>query len=238
MTPLRHGRYRVRSASGPVDLDRALALRARVFRGGGPSDRDSFDDRCEHLLVEDSAGAVVACFRIMEFAGEGDLGASYSAAFYDLSALARTAGPKIELGRFCVDPCAFDPDILRVAWGALTRRVDDIRAGALFGCSSFAGTDAAPYARAFGRLARRHLAPRDLMPGRKAAEVIRLADVRGAQAFQKPMPPLLATYLGMGGWVGDHAVVDRDLETLHVFTCLPVASVPPRRAAALRALAV
>ena len=41
----------------------------------------------------------------------------------------------------------------------------------------------------------------------------------------------------MGGWVSDHAVIDRDLDTLHVFTGLAIAAIPPHRAAALRALA-
>jgi putative hemolysin len=51
------------------------------------------------------------------------------------------------------------------------------------------------------------------------------------------MPPLLRTYLAMGGWVSDHAVVDRDLGTLHVFTGLEIAAIPPGRARALRAVA-
>ena len=52
------------------------------------------------------------------------------------------------------------------------------------------------------------------------------------------MPPLLRSYLTMGGWVSDHAVVDRDLNTLHVFTGLEIASIPAARAKALRASAV
>ena len=51
------------------------------------------------------------------------------------------------------------------------------------------------------------------------------------------MPPLLRTYLGMGGWVSDHAVIDRDLDTLHVFTGVEVGAIPDRRKRALRALA-
>jgi hypothetical protein len=46
----------------------------------------------------------------------------------------------------------------------------------------------------------------------------------------------LRSYLGLGGWVGDHAVIDRDLDTLHVFTCVEVDRIPPARAASLRAL--
>jgi L-ornithine Nalpha-acyltransferase len=51
------------------------------------------------------------------------------------------------------------------------------------------------------------------------------------------MPPLLRTYLAMGGWVSDHAVVDRALNTLHVFTALEIAAIPPARARALRLIA-
>ena len=44
------------------------------------------------------------------------------------------------------------------------------------------------------------------------------------------------TYLAMGGWVSDHAVVDRDLHTLHVFTGVEIARIPAARARLLRAL--
>jgi hypothetical protein len=40
----------------------------------------------------------------------------------------------------------------------------------------------------------------------------------------------------LGGWVSDHAVIDPDLDTLHVFTAVEVARIPPARARALRAL--
>jgi putative hemolysin len=49
------------------------------------------------------------------------------------------------------------------------------------------------------------------------------------------MPPLLRSYLAMGGWVSDHAVVDTDLGTLHVFTGLEIRRVPQARALTLRA---
>ncbi len=60
------------------------------------------------------------------------------------------------------------------------------------------------------------------------------ADARSGLAA---LPPLLRTYLGMGGWVSDHAVIDRDLDTLHVFTAVEIAKIPPARARALRAIA-
>ena len=80
-----------------------------------------------------------------------------------------------------------------------------------------------------------------LLPGRKAAEVVDYPALVGPvvdrRASLAGLPPLLRTYLGMGGWVSDHAVADRDLDTLHVFTCVEVDRVPAARAASLRAVA-
>ena len=116
-----------------------------------------------------------------------------------------------------------DPDVLRVAWAAMTRFVDAEGVGMLFGCSSFLGTDAETYLDAFAMLRERHLAPKCWRPVVKAPKVFpfalrlrrRQSDPRRAMQL---MPPLLRTYLMMGGWVSDHAVVDDDLGTLHVFT--------------------
>jgi hypothetical protein len=47
----------------------------------------------------------------------------------------------------------------------------------------------------------------------------------------------LRTYLLMGGWVSDHAVVDNDLNTLHVFTGLEIKGIPASRKRLLRATA-
>jgi len=41
----------------------------------------------------------------------------------------------------------------------------------------------------------------------------------------------------MGGWVSDHAVVDHEMHTLHVFTGLEIAAIPIVRAKALRDIA-
>ena len=87
----------------------------------------------------------------------------------------------------------------------------------------------------------RHIAPKHWLPRVKAPAVFRFAarlrrkpDLKRAQA---KMPPLLRTYLMMGGLVSDHAVIDRDLGTLHVFTGLEIAAVLPARARLLRAVA-
>ena len=50
------------------------------------------------------------------------------------------------------------------------------------------------------------------------------------------LPPLLRAYLGLGGKVSDHAVIDPDLGTTLLFTGLNVAQVPQKRAQRLRAI--
>lgn len=251
MEPLVKGHLRARLATSPDDLDRAQALRHLAFIAGPDSpprpearDADAFDALCHHILIEDrDSGALLACFRLLPLASGAEIGRSYSAQFYDLGRLAGFSGPLVEMGRFCIHPDhPADPDILRLAWGAMARLVDATGVEMLFGCSSFRGTEAAPYDDAFAVLKDRHLAPPCWRPRVKMADVIRFARtlrdrVPDPRRAALSMPPLLKTYLMMGGWVSDHAVVDRQLNTLHVFTGLEIRAVPPARARALRAVA-
>ncbi|MBY5932378.1 GNAT family N-acetyltransferase [Tateyamaria omphalii] len=238
MIGLRKGRYAARQAQTSQDVAAAQALRARCF--GLMSDADAFDDRCTHILIHRVADdAVVCCFRMMPLTG-ATITHSYSAQYYELSALEAYDGKMVEMGRFCIDPDAADPDILRVAWGAMTSYVDEAGVELLFGCSSFAGTETADYLDAFAMLKARHLAPSRWLPQVKAPKVFKYA----ARLRRKPdakkamlrMPPLLRTYLMMGGWVSDHAVVDDQMNTLHVFTGVEIGSIPPARKKLLRAV--
>lgn len=243
---LERGRYRARFAESTGDLLAAQHLRYRSFRRTtqdvGGLDADEFDQWCKHLLVEDTAsGRLVCCFRLLHLKDGSEIARSYSAQFYDLTALGGFAGPMAEIGRFCIHPNWHDPDILRLAWGAMTAYVDREKVEMLFGCSSFQGTNADAYADVFALLHERHVAPKRWRPQIKSLRVVEFAkplthspDPKRAQSR---MPPLLRTYLLMGGWVSDHAVVDTELDTLHVFTGLEIRSVPPARARLLRAVA-
>jgi len=249
MLTLLKGRYRARFAATGADIAAAQHLRYLSFiaaTGALPRaqgrDSDAFDAICRHVLVEETkTGRLVCCFRLMPLRDGAEIGQSYSAQYYELSALAGFAGPMVEMGRFCIHPDYRDPDILRVAWGAMTRFVDAEGVEMLFGCSSFHGTDTQAYLDAFAMLKEKHLAPKRWLPQVKAPDVFRFARrLRrrpDAKRAMLTMPPLLKTYLLMGGWVSDHAVVDRDLNTLHVFTGLEIAAIPPARARLLRGVA-
>ncbi|MDS9467588.1 GNAT family N-acyltransferase [Paracoccus sp. MBLB3053] len=249
MMALRKGRYEVLVAKGPEQIREAQQLRWLCFVGKRSQleptddsiDADDYDDRCTHVLIREiPTGKLVACFRMLTLSGGCEIGDSYSARYYNLSRLLEFDGKMVEIGRFCIHPERQDPDILRLAWGALARHVDAEGVEMLFGCSSFMGTDTQGYEDAFAMLRERHLAPKRWLPRVKAPKVFRFAR---ALKLRKPdprlamaaMPPLLRSYLAMGGWVSDHAVVDQQMNTLHVFTGLEIRAIPPGRAKLLRA---
>lgn len=250
---MQRGRYRSRLAVTPADVARAQALRYLAFvanrdgvainsraRATG-RDSDGFDGRCRHVLIEEvTSGDLLGCFRLLDLPDGSGIGQSYSAQFYDLAPLAGFPGRMLEMGRFCLHPEIRDPDVLRLAWASLTRIVDGEGVAMLFGCSSFEGTGPARYRDALALLARRHIAPAHWRPARKASEVYGFAEalagvVPDAKAAQLQMPPLLRSYLLLGGWVSDHAVIDPDLNTLHVFTGLEIAAIPENRKRLFRA---
>ena len=202
------GRFVARTAASDQDLRCAQRLRHLAFvdlrPGAAPRpaalDRDRFDPDCRHVLVEERrTGRLVCCFRLLPLAGGAEIGRSYSAQFYDLSALAGFRGPMMEMGRFCIHPdWTRDPDVLRCAWAAMARIVDAEGIAMFFGCSSFEGTEAETYRDAFALLRERHLAPRRWLPQIKAPRVFPFGRrLRGMQPDTRraflTLPPLLRT---------------------------------------------
>lgn len=226
------GRHRARIGACDALRKAALDLRHQAF---GSADRDAFDGPSLHGTVTDTvSGASCVAFRVRVFPTAEGVSGSYTAQHYDLRPLAAMDGPVLELGRFCQAPAGAHPAALLAAWGALTALADGQGVALLIGCSSFAGADPERHAAALATLRAWHLGPPTLRPGRRAPRAV---DLPGPEVAPGALPPLLRSYLGMGGWVSDHAVRDPLLDTLHVFTGLRVADIPEPRKARLRSLA-
>lgn len=212
------GRWRARLVP-LAEAGAALDLRARAFRGGA-ADGDAFDAEARHLLIEDEdedGGGIAGCARLTVQADEAIL-RGYTAAFYDLAGFARAFPVVLEVGRVALSPGMSDPEVPRLLLAILACVVEAEGIAALYGCASFP-PDGAGMARLAGAVA-----PDAWRPAPKAAEVMALTGLPGA------LPPLLRAYLTLGAGVSDHAVVDRDLGTTHVFAALPIAAIPPARA--------
>ena len=241
---VRVGRYCARFALSKDDLLAAQELRYKCFNLSNDKglDVDEFDSICQHVLVENlENGKLICCYRIMSFTDGKDITRSYSSEFYDLASIKNFPKPMFEVGRFCIDPVATDHEVVLAAWAALTQLVDENGIEFLFGCSSFEGIDKEKYLHCFAFLREKHIAPEHWLPKVKAAQVISYSEANCCKVNKKKallnMPPLLKSYLSMGAWVSDHAVVDYNMKTLHLFTGVEVSKIPRRRKQFLRNLA-
>lgn len=238
MKLLLQNRYQVTLDREPETLASALKLRAAHF---GDGDGDKFDAECTHVLIQDLQTQNLVCtFRFLHLETGTEIKRTYAAQYYDLANLAGFAEPIMEIGRFCVDMETVDPNVLRIAWAAITRYVDANGIGLLCGCSSFQGNDSTAYKDAFTLLKDRHLAPEQWRPRVKSGDVIAFnqddaVHKTNVRLANQQLPPLLRTYLTMGGWVSDHAVVDPILNTIHVFTGVEISAIPATRKRLLRA---
>ncbi|CRK74084.1 GNAT family N-acetyltransferase [Nereida ignava] len=240
-------RFIARPASGPAELHALQALRHRAFFGSAGIDADPFDALSQHHVVVDHQqdGRIVGGFRtrvlqpVTTPQGAASYADSYTGGFYDLRPFAERGDTVLELGRVCVDPNVQNADVLRRAWGALAQLVRVADVDVIIGCSSFEGTEIARHTdvlcHLFAKHGRQGHGTPVLLDG-QAGEIaggkaVALASLTPTGQVLRPtdVPPLLRTYLLMGGWIGDHAVIDPHMKTTHVFTALRVADVPEAR---------
>ena len=247
------GALRVRLARTPHDIDAVAILRGQRFGAHGPAgrDHDAFDDGFLHLMVEDTADdALLATARLRLLRDGGDFAGCYTGQSYGLAALARHFPRALEIGRLCLAPDlraegravghaggTQPAEVLRALLAGVTQQALAGQAQALLGCASFIGADPARHARALGWLWAHHAGPRGVQPDIRAPRIVRHDPAQTPDATDiRGVPALLRMYLALGGWVSDHAVIDPELDTLHVLTVVPVATIPPTRLRALRAL--
>jgi len=230
---LEFGRLRLRAALSDRDMAQVALLRKTRFRNNKSADLDQFDPLYTHLLItEDRRSDALACARLSVLTGPA-LDAGYSAQFYDLSPLVVADLRALELGRVCIaDDRRQDPDILRALLSGIALYSDSQTVDVLIGCASFKGDDPVRHSPALGFLHARHTGPAALCPLKRSPLAFDLppqSRPEDQKTALHSIPPLLRMYLGMGGWVSNHAVRDPVLDTLHVFTAVELARIPANR---------
>ena len=223
-------RYRIEFGKSDANRIKAQEFRQKVFRGTlSGLDEDKYDKISNHCLIFDSHSnnKLVLVFRSRSFSSMKEILCSYSAQFYDLTELTGLPFKPMEIGRLCVDKKSNDPFLLLTAFKYLTSLVSSSRTDFIFGCTSFSGADNPNHLVSLRSLKKNQVAGSKFQIKKKAPNILDIEKLVGLNKYKTSnnfLPPLLKFYLRLGGKVSDHAVIDRDLDTLHVFTYLDLIS--------------
>ncbi|MEM7438532.1 MAG: GNAT family N-acyltransferase [Pseudomonadota bacterium] len=242
--------YELKLADTPEEEAAAERLRWQVFvdeMGAKPTsltpgrESDRFDAYADHLILKDRSNPneghnVVGVYRLLRGTVAQAHDGFYSSSEYDLSPLVATGRPTLELGRTCIAEGHRGGIALRLLWIGLSEYVAIHGVELLFGVASFPGTDPKPYTQAMAHLGRSHRADpalRAVAHGADAIPLDRLGDTEpNPVAAVKSIPPLLKSYLRIGGKVGDGAYIDHDFNTIDVFLVMDTAAMAAMRSVA------
>ena len=219
-------RYRIEFGQSDANRMKAQKFRQRVFRESETGlDEDKFDKISDHCLIFDEKkdDKLVLVFRSRSFSSMKDILCSYSAQYYDLTTLSRLPLKPMEIGRLCVDKTAKDPFLLLTAFKYLAALISSSRRDFIFGCTSFSGVDNPRHLVSLSSLEKNQIAGPKFQVKKKSHNILDIKKIVGPnknKSAKNFLPPLLKFYLRLGGKVSDHAVIDQDLDTLHVFTYL------------------
>lgn len=232
-------------AKEPSELECSQRLRYHIYfeeMGGEPSaevkrtgrDFDAFDEVCDHLLVIDTAlvgkeNPVVGTYRLLRSTPANAFGRFYSESEFDISALKKTAGEIMELGRSCVRPDYRSRATMQLLWRGIGAYMMHHKVQFLFGCASFSGLDIEPLKPALSFLYHNRLAPTEIQV--RALESLYVPmnwmdkeSCSNARVISS-MPPLIKGYLKLGCYIGDGAVKDPLANTIDVSIILPTNAV-------------
>lgn len=230
----RDAEYRVTLGRSEDLIAKAERLRGAVFRAhASRPDRDPWDEKSTHVLIEDAEGRACATFRIALHQDSSSLRESYTGRFYDLSAFDDVLGPFLEIGRLSTLPEHDDPNIIRHIWAEIANLVIENTVTMLFGCSSFPVEDAKEISEALALLGENFSAPQTLRAKALgevfwSLETFKKPEIDHARALRQ-LPSVLRSYLRLGARVSDSVVYDPELSTLVILTTLETAKIPQTR---------
>lgn len=217
-------------AERPEDILESKKLRYRIFGEELGAQlvnpeidpfSDPFDSFCDHLLVRDTqTGCIVGTYRLARRQAAQKFGSFYTQSEYDISPLLQQDGEILELSRSCVEKPYRTLPTMNLLWRGLAEYALGLNITFFFGCASFHGTDPRAFEHALSYLIHKHLAPPECRPRvlpRDALDmrILKPEEVDVRQAFRQ-MPPLIKSYVRVGGFVGEGAFLDSAYNTTDV----------------------
>ena len=217
------GRYVVRIARTPLEIESALRLRYKVFRVelNGDSadvsglDFDEYDFKCRHLIVVDRlTSETVGTYRLNSFEGAGGLRGFYSYGEFDIESLPHEVLRQgIEIGRACVAPEHRNTKVLFLLWKGLVAYLRSEGKRYFFGCCSIFTRDESKGASAYRQLAESGHLHSDFRvePRQNAVDLLAVGD------SSVQLPNLFNMYLRIGARVCGAPMIDHEFGTIDFF---------------------
>lgn len=222
-------------ASSASDVRESQALRFRVFAeemgaaidgGADRLDQDALDPHCDHLLVRDARGRLLASTRLLSCTGAQRAGRFYSAHEFAMDSIEKLHGRKLEVGRTCVHPDFRNGTSIAVLWSGLARYARDNQVDYLFGCASISlDRDPDDAHHIMEDLRHRCMSASDLR-----VSPIRPLPQRSVKYRKTRMPPLLKGYVSLGARACGEPCWDPDFNCADVFMLLNLKEMHPRYA--------
>ena len=238
----------VRLARNEREVIAAQKLRYRVFyeemkavacadTHSAGMDHDRFDDVADHLLVIDKSqigidAQVVGTYRLLRKSHVETLGGFYTQGEYDISALKKSGGNLLELGRSCIDADYRKGRVMDMLWRGLAAYLTYYDIDVMFGCASLSGTNPDALIVPLSYLYHNHLAPTKICPIANLGQYVHMNRLKAAEINIKrafvSLPPIIKGYLRVGSMVGDGAVVDYQFNTVDVCMVMNVKEISNR----------
>jgi len=195
-------------ATEPAQIVAAQRLRHQVFTSEYGADlgtdtgidQDRFDPWCEHFVVIDQNGEVIATTRLLHGEVATKIGGFYSEDEFDLQCLKRNPGLFAELGRTCIRSDYRSGGALSMLWSAVAQYLVQEGIDYLLGCASISMLDGGYKAwRITQQVQQEHLAADDfrVTPKRTLPHLARYR----LKTAKVEIPPLIRSYLRLGAQV-------------------------------------
>lgn len=219
-------------ARSAAEVQEAQRLRYKVFgeemgarlpSAADETDRDMFDEYCDHLLVRDNAeGRVVGTYRILSPSRAAHIGGYYSEGEFDLVRLANIRSQLVEVGRSCVHQDYRKGSVIAQLWSGLAGYMIRNNHEYLIGCASIGMADGGHYAASvYRKVAEAHAAPSEYRVFPRCPLPLDALD----STRDVSIPPLVKGYLRLGAYVCGEPAWDPDFNTADLFILLPLSRV-------------
>ena len=237
-------RYTIKTAQTPDELKQSLVLRHEVFyrellqrEQSHGLDIDDFDLKCDHLLILDNdTQKVVGSYRLNCSLFTDRF---YSSQEFDLTKLMAIPGPKVELGRACIDQAYRNGTVITLLWRGVMDYLLKTDAHMLFGCASIKTEDpreAAMMYRYFlneGRFSESfHCPPLPAWQLPRFEECMKEFERSLTQEetahIEEAIPTLCHSYFKAGAFLGGPPAYDVDFKCIDFLTVLAMDNLHPK----------